>query len=243
MVKTMNDYNSISVKYQKTFVKPDKQFSTLPTALHLIGEVKNKIILDLGCGSGFFTTEFAKGGAKKVIGIDNSKKQLELAQKQLHDNINYKFSDIFTDELPRADIVFAPYVINYAKNVEQLSALIRKIFKSLNDNGKLILVVDLPEEGNNLKKYGAVKTIIGEKKDGAKIKIDLYNEEQFICTLNAIYFTPHTLENALINAGFTNIKWHKPIISQEGIDKLGSNFWSGYQDSPELGYISAKKIK
>ena len=243
MTGTLNDYNWLSEEYQKTFVKPDKQFSTLPTALNLIGEVKNKIILDLGCGSGFFTTEFANMGAKQVIGIDNSEEQLNIAKKHPRRNISYECGDIFTDELPKADIVFAPYVINYAKSVKQLNALIKKIFKSLNDNGRFILVVDLPAEGKNLKKYGAVKTILGEERDGAKIKIELFNEDQLICTLKAIYFTPQAMEAALRNAGFTNIEWHKPIISREGMNKFGDDFWSGYQDSPELGFISANKIK
>ena len=242
-MEKLNDYNILSKEYQTTFIKPDKQFSILPTALDIVGDVNGKTILDLGCGSGFFAIEFANRGAKKVIGIDNSEEQITAAKKHPQDNTAYERSDIFTDELPKADIIFAPHVINYAEDVSQLTALVESIFKSLNSDGKFATIVDLPEDGKNLKKFGAVKTILGEKKDGAKIKIELYNQEQLICTLNAFYFTPQTLENILKNAGFIDVEWHKPIISKDGINTLGEEFWAGYQDSPELGYVSAQKPK
>lgn len=242
-MKRLNDYNSLFEKYQETSTKPDKWFSTLPTVLNLAGRINDKIVLDLGCGGGFFTTKLANLGAKKVIGIDNSKEQIKIARKKIPKNIFYKLGDVFKNKLPNADIIIAPYIFNYAKSVDQLRVLFKKIFKSLNKNGRLIAVIDLPEEGKGLKKYGAVKNILGEKKDGARIKINLFKQEQFICTLSAIYFTPQTVERSLKNAGFVNIQWHEPIISAEGIKRLGKIFWKGYRESSELGYISARKLK
>ena len=43
---------------------------------------KNKIILDYGCGNGFHSVFLAKMGAEKVIGIDLSKKSLEIARER-----------------------------------------------------------------------------------------------------------------------------------------------------------------
>lgn len=237
----LNDYNKLSESYQQTAVKPDKQFSTLPTVLKIAGNFENKTILDLGCGSGFFTNEFARKGAKKVIGIDNSVEQINLAKKNPLENTEYILADIFKDNLSTADIVLAPYVVNYATDIDQLVKLFQNIYTSLNKNGKLIIVVDLPE-GKDLKKFGAIKNVLGEKVDGAKIEIQLFNNEKFICLLNAVYFTPSTLENTLQSAGFTDIVWHRPIISEEGIKKFGNEFWKGYIESPELGYLSATKI-
>ena len=237
----LNDYNKLSESYQQTAVKPDKQFSTLPTVLKIAGNFENKIILDLGCGSGFFSNEFAHHGAKKVIGIDNSIEQINLAKKNPLENTEYILADIFKDKLPTADIALAPYVVNYATDTKQLVKLFQNIYDSLNEKGKLIIVVDLPE-GKDLKKFGAIKNVLGEKIDGAKIEIQLFNNAKFICSLNAVYFTPSTLEKTLYSVGFTDVVWHKPIISDEGIKKLGNEFWKGYIESSELGYISATKI-
>ena len=237
----LNDYNKLSESYQQTAVKPDKQFSTLPTVLKIAENFENKIILDLGCGSGFFSNEFAHHGAKKVIGIDNSIEQINLAKKNPLENTEHILADIFKDKLPTADIALAPYVVNYATDTKQLVKLFQNIYDNLNEKGKFIIVVDLPE-GKDLKKFGAIKNVLGEKINGAKIEIQLFNNAKFICSLNAVYFTPSTLEKTLYSVGFTDVVWHKPIISEEGIKKLGNEFWKGYIESSELGYISATKI-
>ena len=237
----LNDYNKLSESYQQTTVKPDKQFSTLPTVLKITGNFENKVILDLGCGSGFFSNEFAHNGAKKVFGVDNSVEQINLAKKNPLENTEYVIADIFKDNLPKADIVLAPYVVNYATDINHLVKLFQNIYTSLNKNGKLVIVVDLPE-GKDLKKFGAIKNVLGEKVDGAKIEIQLFNNEEFICSLNAVYFTPSTLEKTLYSVGFTDVVWHKPTISDEGVKKFGNEFWKGYIESPELGYLSATKI-
>lgn len=239
---TLNQYNEeLSRIFQKSDIKPDKQFSFLPTILSIIGNISGKTVLDLGCGDGFFTRALVSAGAKQVIGIDNSEEQIGLANAHPQNtNITYQLGDIFKDKLPDADVVLAPFVINYAESLNQLEYLFENIYQSIPEKGKVVLVVDLPK-GNNLKKFGSVKTFNGEAKDGTNIKIDLYNGEDFICTLHSIYYTSQTLENTLAKSGFKNIKWHKPIVSPEGIDKFGKDFWGGYSENSELGYLSAEK--
>src|ERR1039457_2538217 len=45
-------------------------------------EIKDKIVLDFGCGPGAEVKEMALLGAKRVIGLDTSEKWLRLAQEQ-----------------------------------------------------------------------------------------------------------------------------------------------------------------
>jgi len=47
--------------------------------LQAVGDVSGKTVLDLGCGSGFLSVLMAKRGAARVIGIDVSEDQLEIA--------------------------------------------------------------------------------------------------------------------------------------------------------------------
>jgi 2-polyprenyl-3-methyl-5-hydroxy-6-metoxy-1,4-benzoquinol methylase len=79
MATSTNDYNKLGFKYRESGDKPDKFFSILPTVMRIIGDIRDKIVLDCGCGDGFFTEPLALAGAKQVIGIDNSTKQIELA--------------------------------------------------------------------------------------------------------------------------------------------------------------------
>jgi 2-polyprenyl-3-methyl-5-hydroxy-6-metoxy-1,4-benzoquinol methylase len=54
----------------------------LEYAFHLLGDVRGKVVLDLGCGSGESTVPLAKRGAR-VIGMDISPDLIELAKKRV----------------------------------------------------------------------------------------------------------------------------------------------------------------
>ena len=237
-----NTYDKELAKtFQKSDTKPDKQFSFIPTVLNITDDLSDKTVLDLGCGDGFFTIALANAGVKWSIGIDNSEEQIKLAKEKTHpDNITYRFGDIFKDVLPVCDIILAPFVINYAESIENLRFLFQNMYRSLSSHGKVVLIVDLPR-GKDLKKFGSVKTLLGPAEDGTEIKIDLYDNNEFICTLFSHYYTPKTLENALREVGFQNISWHKPVVSKEGMVKFGENFWKNFIKDSELGYLSAEK--
>lgn len=237
----LNDYNALAARYKKSDVKHDKQYSILPTVLKMVGDCKGKVILDIGCGTGFFTLPLAERGAKKVYGVDNSRVQLDLAAKMAkHPAIQYVESDVFVDAIPPIDIVVAPFVVNYAATVSILKYFFQKLYNSLNDHGKVVFVVDLPS-GENLTRFGARKKFVGEEKDEALIQIDLFNHKEKICTLTAIYFSKETITSLLKTLGFKDVTWHTPIVSEEVIKLLGSDFWKDYVSNPELGYIVAKK--
>ena len=233
-----NDYNKIASLYQKTDIKPDKQFSILPTVLSLAGDLKNKVVLDLGCGSGFFTRAASKT-ASKVIGVDNSKEQLQLTSQDKEKNVEYQLLDFFKDSLPKSDLVITPFVFGYCKDVDQLEALLKNIYNSLSENGRLVGVLDLPT-GQNLSRYGAIK-ILPNHVDGEIMEITLTDGESEICKLSARFYSTETIESILGKVGFKNIIWHKPIVSQEGIDAMPEGFWDGYVNNCELGYLTADK--
>jgi len=54
----------------------------LEYAFHLLGDVRSKVVLDLGCGSGESIVPLVKRGAR-VIGIDISPDLIELARKRV----------------------------------------------------------------------------------------------------------------------------------------------------------------
>lgn len=234
----MNNYDKIAEKYVETDSKPDKQFSILPTVLSLTGDLSQKTVLDIGCGSGFFTRALARL-AKRVVGIDNSEEQIRLAKENQILNEKYIISDFRKNELPSSDVIVAPFVFGYCKDIAELKGFFAKIHKSLSANGKMIGVIDLPSN-LDLKRFGAVKRL-SSNTDGSEMEIALTNGENDICILRAYYFTPETIDRVLREVGFQDIKWHDPIISQEGLDALPQGFWDGYTDNSELGYFTATK--
>lgn len=62
----------------------------IPTLFSMLPDLKNKRILDLGCGFGEHCKRFIECGAKRVVGIDISEKMLEVARNENSDpNIIY----------------------------------------------------------------------------------------------------------------------------------------------------------
>lgn len=235
----MNDYDLLCSQYKRSDTKPDKYYSTLPTILKLVGDLSDKVVLDLGCGSGFFTREMAKT-AKKVFGIDNSEAQLEEAKKYPKKNIEYFCGDVFRRILPEADIVAAPYVFTYARNVDELRKGFEGVYRSLTFGGYFVIVMDDPH-GIDLSKFGAKKELI-KRVNEKDIRITLFDTcGHEICKLNSRFYTLETIKQLMQEIGFKNFQQHRPIVSDEGVERFGNDFWKDYVDCPELMYISAEK--
>lgn len=228
----MNNYNNIAGQYQQTNVTPDKLFSILPTVMRMVGDVKGKRVLDVGCGTGFFT--------EAVYGLDNSSEQIRLAKANQSSGCTYVLGDMFTYVLPMVDLVLAPFVLNYAESVERLEMLLARFYAALDEGGVLVSVVDLPT-GADLSRLGARKQLPQGDSDGSPLHIKLFNGGQLITTLYANYYRPGTIERLCRKVGFAQFSWLRPVIAPEGMRQYGANFWGNYLDGPELGYFEAGK--
>jgi len=237
----MNDYDSLSEEYNKAHEKPDLKYSIAPTFLKIAEPLKGKMVIDIVCGDGFFANQLAKK-AKQVIGIDNSQEQITKAKKHQATNVKYFLTDMLQYDYPKSDIISAPFVLNYFKTSSELASFLKKLYSSLNNNSKIISTVDTPSSKlHDFKKYGSIKKIPAGLVEGAEMTIELYNKESLLVTLHSFHHTKENIEKSLISAGLKNISWHKPIISQEGIQKFGKDFWSGYLADCDLSYFSAIK--
>jgi toxoflavin synthase len=235
----MNNYDALSDDYSRSHEKPDKKYSMAPTALSIVGSLHSKKVVDVGCGDGFFTKEFAKT-AGFVYGIDNSEEQIKKANKDAK-NIEYQLVDMNDFTYPSVDVIFAPFVLNYLKKTESLESLFKKFYDSLSSGGLVSGIVDMPQSlVHDMRKFGSIKRI-KRFDEGEEIDIELYNGTEHITTLHSFFHKKETIENLLDQIGFTEIAWHNPIISPEGLDIMGSDFWEGYIKNCDLAYFSAKK--
>jgi len=59
--------------------------------------------------------------------------------------------------------------------------------------------------------------------------------------LRSFFHLPETINSLLRQVGFKDVQWHVPVISQEGLDVMGVDFWEGYIENCDLAYFSARK--
>jgi ubiquinone/menaquinone biosynthesis C-methylase UbiE len=83
------------------------------------GDVTRKKILDVGCGSGVYAVDFARRGARRVVGIDLSNNMLKLARQeaehhQVADRCEFIQADFLELDLKdKFDISIAMGVFDY----------------------------------------------------------------------------------------------------------------------------------
>ena len=92
----------------------------IPELFALLPDLNGKTILDMGCGFGEHCTKFVELGAVAVVGIDISKKMLEVAEAENgHPSISYIHMPI--EEISKLhkkfDIVISSLAMHYVENL------------------------------------------------------------------------------------------------------------------------------
>ena len=102
--------------------------------------VKNKVVLDLGCGTGKFIPDFAPL-AKKYIAIDISKNQLEIARKKSENFTNVELIKSSAHKIPvesnSIDIVIANWFIGSIHNIPLRDKIIKEIKRIIRISGSI----------------------------------------------------------------------------------------------------------
>lgn len=78
---------------------------------HQFGDVENKAVLDLGCGTGIFSVGAILTGAKKVVGIDVDKNSIEIARDYAEKNdfeIKFLVQDVKDVEVKCDTVIMNP---------------------------------------------------------------------------------------------------------------------------------------
>jgi len=181
----------------------------LPVMLKLIGDLKDKRLLDLGCGAGEHATLYSKKGAI-VTGIDNSRKEISAAKK-LNPNIDFSIHDI-NRTLPFRDSDFdtitACLVFDHLKD---LTGIFEECHRILKPDGKMVFSMTNPvfyqerSLAGKLKMFNR-KIVFGDyfkrrkvtRTWGGKIKVDHYHKPL------QDYF------DAFLGAGFELVAFKEP---------------------------------
>ena len=101
----------------------------MPTTLRLLGNAKDKKILDMGCGTGLYARILQQKGAK-VCGLDISDEMLGIAKKEVP---NVTFVRGTAEKLPykdnQFDIVLAALMMEYLSSWDKVLKEVRRVLK------------------------------------------------------------------------------------------------------------------
>ncbi|MCP1156577.1 class I SAM-dependent methyltransferase [Bacillus infantis] len=188
-----------------------------PVLKALLPELKNKSVLDLGCGFGWHCRYAREHQASSVIGVDISEKMLEKAHEMTSDpSISYMNMPIEDINFPDSqfDIIISSLAFHYIKSFDTIC---KKVFDCLKPGGAFVFSVEHPifTSRNEQDWY------YDEKGKRLHWPVDNYQTEGLrettFLTENVIKYhrTFSTYINDLIQAGFTLKAVKEPMATEE----------------------------
>jgi 2-polyprenyl-3-methyl-5-hydroxy-6-metoxy-1,4-benzoquinol methylase len=159
-----------AMKYNHKFVERlaigtvDHNTIILPNLRATLGNVRDKRILDIGCGSGRYSRFFARSGAQ-VTAIDKSQQQLQKAfaiEREERLGISYRQCDVAKASLGADfDIALLMFVIIDLDNPTRITEFVSAAWRALKIGGVLV-IADL--HPHNMNRANGFEDFVG--KDG-----------------------------------------------------------------------------
>ncbi|MER5636713.1 class I SAM-dependent methyltransferase [Kitasatospora sp. NPDC002227] len=235
-------YDHIGEAFEGFKALPLVRYGEVPSVLELVGEVKGKSVLDLACGTGFYSRELRRRGAADVYGVDISAEMIAVAREiELREPLGARYAVGDVAELPLQespfDIALAVQCLNYAEDIATMERMCRNIHRNLVPGGSLVVFAQNPDyrfDCASLETYGFRCEPTGEEIEvGPRVRVTALLDPHPISILGAAP-RREVYEHCLRAAGFTDLEWVPLQISDAGLRQYGEEYWADALAHPPL---------
>ncbi len=228
-------YNKLAKSYnEKIDTKPHNAYYDRPAIQSLVSNIKNKNILDAGCGTGVYLEWLIQQGAN-TFGFDASEKMLEFAKNRVGNKAKI-FKGIFEDEFSFLennffDGIISALAITYVENLEEL---FQKFNKLLKKDGWFIFSTEHPFFSYD---YFDIENYFETK----KVQTDWTGFDEVV-TMTSYYHSLSTITEALSNSGFVIERLIEPKPTRE-FEKADKKRYDNLMKFPVFICFKALKTK
>jgi len=230
----------------------NREYVIDPTILRILGDVKNKGILDAGCGAGYFCRKLAIKGAK-VTGIDLSSKLIEIAKSKEKEEllgINYCVGSLSNLKMLSSSS-FDAVVSNMAlMDTLNLKKAIEEISRVLRNDGKLVFSISHPCFASSSKSEWEKQPSDSERnEDRLYRKIDHYFDRGRVIwsmydfpSVSTFHRILSDYVNLLIINNFVITHFEEPVPDRQAVEEHPRDFANDYDRIPLFLIIGARKL-
>ena len=151
MDKTQEYYHQRAKEYEQVYAKPERQSELKGLHIMIQEEVANADVLEIACGTGYWTETLAKT-SKSVHACDYNESVLEIARVKTYDpaRVTFQQLDFWTLQKPakRYDIVFGGFIWSHI-SLEKLPAFLTLLRQQIKPGGSLIFLDNNYIEGSS----------------------------------------------------------------------------------------------
>ncbi|POX42513.1 class I SAM-dependent methyltransferase [Streptomyces sp. Ru73] len=243
---SVDQYDEIGVAYEGFKSLPMIRYSELPSFLGMLDDVIGRSVLDLACGTGFYTRRIKALGAADVLGVDISPAMIDAAraiERERPAGVRYAVADVAAMTLPDApfDLVTAAYLLNYAESGTAMKRMCEGVRGALAPGGEFLTLTQNPDyrfDGPSTRKYGFLHEFEEQAEAGPRASITALLDPPV--TITAHFPRRDVYESALTAAGFTDISWEPVHIAPEGIAAFGDAYWDDWRANPTLELLRCR---
>lgn len=173
-----------------------------PIIYEMMGDVRQKSVLDLGCGTAAYGNELLDMGAVQYTGLEGSVQMVQHARQNLRDRSNSRVIHMALEDWNASeseyDKIVSRLVLHY---IEDIDKLFNNVYQSLKSGGSFVFSVEHPVMTSS---YGLSKPA-GQKEDWTVDKYFITGEREQAWLGSTVKKFHRTIEDyfdALQKAGF-----------------------------------------
>ncbi|KAF7889792.1 uncharacterized protein EAF02_002207 [Botrytis sinoallii] len=258
-------YDEIGANYDLFCDAPIQQINHAAMMEHLGPIVQSKRILELACGTGFYTSKMLHMGASHVTAVDISSAMVSAAQTkipaEMKDHVTFCTADCaqssiwnevqLRDQEGTFDMVVAAWFLNYAETREEMRRMFENIYLALKPGGILIAltvnasIIDSFQPNDPLKHIeahlGAVYDVIGIVEGGYKMLFSSVGMGENDIKFEFYFLQEKIYRQAAAEAGMSQLEWKVVFPGEEHLQMKGPNFWQPYLDRPISAICFSRK--
>ncbi len=239
-------YDAIGATYAGWKETPIPTYTEVPTVKRLLsGQIEGRSVLDLACGTGYYSRLFIRWGAAGVVGVDVSETMVAAAREaEARDRlgIEYRVADAATlPQLGSFDLATATYLLHYAETPEAMSRMCRNIAANLKPGGLLMALLPEPDYvmgRGDTKRYGFTYRLVASDKDWRLVHADVHTNPPF--SIEYRHWARAVFDEAVRSAGFADLRWYPFEVSPEGLARFGLAYWCDLLANPMSTILTAR---